>query len=63
MESCRRETRRASQSGAALPELALSCCLKRDALNPNLVAVAITTGPNNLDPRVRTDDTSQKIAR
>ena len=34
-----------------------------EALNPNLVAVAITTGPNNLDPRVRTDDTSQKIAR
>src|SRR5439155_10420735 len=36
-------------------------CLHRPTPNPNVLVVAIQTGPNNLDPRVATDDASQKI--
>lgn len=35
-------------------------CLQRP-VNPNVIVVAITSGPNNLDPRIGTDDVSQKI--
>ena len=43
--------------------LLLCCtgCLHRAVDNPNVIVVAITSGPNNLDPRVGTDDVSQKI--
>ncbi len=36
-------------------------CLDRPTSNPNVIVVSVTSGPNNLDPRVGTDDTSQKI--
>ena len=36
-------------------------CLQRPLDHPNVIVVAITSGPNNLDPRVGTDDVSQKI--
>ena len=36
-------------------------CLQRPTPNPNVLVVAIPSGPNNLDPRVGTDDASQKI--
>jgi len=36
-------------------------CLKRAADNPNTIVVAITSGPSNFDPRVATDDSTQKI--
>src|SRR5262249_12706124 len=29
--------------------------------NPNVLVIGMTSGPNNLDPRVATDDSSQKI--
>jgi peptide/nickel transport system substrate-binding protein len=38
-------------------------CLKRPVDNPNVIVVSLTTGPNNLDPRVGTDETSQKIGQ
>jgi peptide/nickel transport system substrate-binding protein len=38
-------------------------CLQRAVDNPNVIIVSLTTGPNNLDPRVGTDDTSQKISQ
>jgi peptide/nickel transport system substrate-binding protein len=38
-------------------------CLHRPIADPNVIVVAMTTGPNNLDPRVGTDDSSQKIAQ
>ena len=31
------------------------------AANPNIIVASLATAPNNLDPRVATDDTSQKI--
>jgi peptide/nickel transport system substrate-binding protein len=43
--------------------LAAACgCLKRPTPDPNIVVVAIQTGPNSLDPRFGTDDASQKIS-
>jgi peptide/nickel transport system substrate-binding protein len=43
--------------------IALTCCgcLRRQTANPNIIIASVTSGPNNLDPRVGTDDTSQKI--
>ena len=38
-----------------------SACLHRPTPDPNVIVVAIQTGPNNLDPRFGTDDASQKI--
>ena len=35
-------------------------CLHRSTPNPNVIVLAIPTGPNNLDPRFATDDASQK---
>jgi peptide/nickel transport system substrate-binding protein len=48
---------------AALAVLAGSSCLHRQVQNPNVIVVAITSGPNNLDPRIGTDDSSQKISQ
>jgi len=36
-------------------------CLHRPTTNPNVIVASLTTGPNNLDPRIGTDDTSQKL--
>lgn len=36
-------------------------CLQRPTENPNVIVVAIPSGPNNLDPRLALDDASQKI--
>jgi len=43
--------------------LAASCaaCVRRPIDNPNVIVMGITSGPNNLDPRVASDDTSQKL--
>ena len=47
--------------------LAATClttgCLRRPTLNPNVIVVGITSGPNNLDPRIGTDAVSQQIAQ
>ncbi len=37
-----------------------AACVGRPTPNPNVLVVGVTSGPNNLDPRVGTDDTSQK---
>ena len=42
--------------------LVSASCLQRPIANPNVIVVAIQTGPNSLDPRFGTDDASQKIA-
>jgi peptide/nickel transport system substrate-binding protein len=39
----------------------LSGCSKQPTPNPNVIVVAIQSGPNSLDPRFGTDDASQKI--
>jgi peptide/nickel transport system substrate-binding protein len=36
-------------------------CLQRPTANPNVIVASLTSGPNNLDPRIGTDDTSQKL--
>jgi len=41
--------------------LGVSACLRRPTPNPNILVVAIPSGPNNLDPRIGLDDASQKI--
>ncbi len=47
-------------AGTALA-LAASGCLSRPSANPNVIVGSLTSGPNNLDPRIGTDDASQKI--
>jgi peptide/nickel transport system substrate-binding protein len=47
-----------------LPFLCLATgCIQRPVANPNVIVVAMTSGPNNLDPRVGTDDFSAKTAQ
>ena len=52
--------------GAGLPATLLatlvgtSSCIHRATLNPNVIVVGVTSSPNNLDPRVATDEVSQK---
>jgi peptide/nickel transport system substrate-binding protein len=38
-------------------------CLHQPPINPNIVVVSVASGPNNLDPRLGTDDVSQKAAQ
>lgn len=38
-------------------------CLHRPAADPNVIVVGVTSGPNNLDPRVGTDDVAGKTAQ
>ena len=41
---------------------AVTCaCVDRPAADPNVLVVAITSGPNSLDPRYGLDDSSQKL--
>ncbi len=49
---------------AAVATLLLSPgCIRRPVDNPNVIVMGMTSGPNNLDPRIGTDDTSQKIGQ
>ncbi|MBI3402702.1 MAG: ABC transporter substrate-binding protein [Acidobacteria bacterium] len=43
--------------------LLASGCLHRPTDNPNVIVVGVTSGPNNLDPRIGTDDVSGKISQ
>jgi peptide/nickel transport system substrate-binding protein len=43
--------------------LAGAGCLHRPTANPNVLVVGVTSGPNNLDPRIGTDDVSGKTAQ
>ncbi len=38
-------------------------CLRRAADDPSVLIVGVTSGPNNLDPRIGTDDVSGKTAQ
>src|SRR5262245_57334204 len=40
-----------------------TACLHRPTPNPNILVVGVTSGPNNLDPRIGTDDVSAKTAQ
>src|SRR5262245_11151661 len=53
--------RTARRWGAALLLLTVPACLRRPIPNPQVLVVAIQSAPNNLDPRMGTDDASQKI--
>lgn len=45
---------------AIILALLIAACLHRPVANPNVIVVGVTSGPNNLDPRIGTDDVSQK---
>jgi peptide/nickel transport system substrate-binding protein len=45
----------------AVALLATSACVRRPVDNPNIIVMGVTSGPNNLDPRIASDDTAQKI--
>jgi peptide/nickel transport system substrate-binding protein len=47
--------------GALLGALAAACSGSPPAANPNVIVASLTTGPNNLDPRLGMDDSSQKL--
>ena len=50
---------RASAALRVAVALAVRCSAgvrRRAADNPNVIVVGITSGPNNLDPRIGTDD-------
>jgi peptide/nickel transport system substrate-binding protein len=40
-----------------------AACIRRPVENPNVIVMGITSGPNNLDPRIASDDTSQKLGQ
>jgi peptide/nickel transport system substrate-binding protein len=40
-----------------------SACISRPTSNPNILVVGVTSGPNNLDPRIGTDDVSGKASQ
>lgn len=54
-----------TRCGALLLSLLLAlsgaACLERPTSNSRIIVASLTSGPNNLDPRVGTDDSSQKI--
>jgi peptide/nickel transport system substrate-binding protein len=43
--------------------LAASGCLQRPSPDPDVLVVGVASGPNNLDPRIGTDDVSAKTAQ
>ena len=52
---------RAARALVLLVALLAPGCLQRPASDPGVIVVSLTTGPNNLDPRMGTDDTSSKL--
>jgi peptide/nickel transport system substrate-binding protein len=57
----RRFARRRAAALALLVLASASACLQRPTPDPNVLVVAMPSGPNNLDPRIALDDASQKI--
>jgi peptide/nickel transport system substrate-binding protein len=49
------------QVTVAFATLAALSCSHRPTANPNLIVASLTNGPDNLDPRIGTDDTSEKL--
>jgi len=52
---------RFARAALVLIALGTQACLQRPAADANTIVVSLTSGPNNLDPRMSTDDASQKI--
>ncbi len=48
---------------ALLLLILMAGCIHRPVDNPNIIVVGALSGPNNLDPRIGSDDTSQKIGQ
>src|SRR5690606_14186284 len=46
-----------------LLSLLLHACAERIPAPPGVIIVSLATGPNNLDPRIGTDEASQKIGQ
>jgi peptide/nickel transport system substrate-binding protein len=44
-----------------LAALAAAGCLHRPTTNPNVIVASMPNGPNNLDPRIGTDEASQRL--
>lgn len=47
----------------ALAVAACTGCTGRAVEDPNVIVMGMTAGPNNLDPRIGSDDTSQKVGQ
>jgi peptide/nickel transport system substrate-binding protein len=43
--------------------LSQAACLRRSVDDPDVIVVDVWTGPNNLDPRIGTDEISQKVGQ
>ncbi len=56
-------TRAGAAAGALAVSLAFPGCLHRPTDNPNIIVVGVQAGPNNLDPRIGTDEVSQRVAQ
>lgn len=53
--------RRLLPGACLLAVFATPACLSRPVENPNIIVASMTSGPNNLDPRLGTDDSSARI--
>jgi peptide/nickel transport system substrate-binding protein len=49
------------RAAIVLATFAAVSCVHGPTTNPNVIVASLTNGPNNLDPRIGTDDTSQKL--
>jgi peptide/nickel transport system substrate-binding protein len=56
-------TRRPFAALVVLASLAAPACLHRPTDNPNVIVVGVQSGPNNLDPRIATDDVAQRVGQ
>ncbi len=56
-------TRRPVAALLAITLLAAPACLHRPTDNPNVIVVGVQSGPNNLDPRIATDDVAQRVGQ
>ena len=57
------DARRRRPGVLALLILCSTACLHRPSPNPDVLVVGVTSGPNNLDPRIGTDDVSGKASQ
>jgi peptide/nickel transport system substrate-binding protein len=57
----RLRTLRAGLVGTVALGLAISACSERRVADPGVITIAVFAAPNNFDPRVGTDEVSQKV--
>jgi peptide/nickel transport system substrate-binding protein len=53
--------KRVALVAALVAGVSVEGCIRRPTVNPRVIVASLTSGPNNLDPRVGTDDASQKV--